>query len=504
MADAAKVYLAADLGASGGRVVAGIFDGEKISLEEVYRFDNGGVAAAGRLQWDLLNQWSHLQRGLRAAGKLYPGQVRSVGVDTWGVDFGLVGRNDELLGNPYHYRDRRTAGIFEKAFAFVPREEIFAHTGLQFMEFNTLYQLLAMKLARSPLLDVAERLLMIPDLYHWLLTGQKVNEFTDASTTQFYNPQTKTWAGELLSKFGLPTNILGDIAQPGTKLGKLLPAVADETGLAGVEVVLPGTHDTASAVMAVPAASTSGAKPNWCYISSGTWSLMGVETPEPVVSDRCFALNFTNEGGVGGTVRLLKNIGGLWLVQECRRVWKHDGHEYGWEELTRRASQSLPLVSLIDPDHPSFTAPKDMPAAIRDYCQRTGQSVPGSEGAVIRCALESLALRYRMVLGMLEELIGGRIDTIHIVGGGTQNRLLNQMAADACNRRVVAGPVEATAIGNLLMQTVADGAVGSIAQAREVICQSFAVQQFHPKNPRPWDAAYQKFEGLLGSGGSAE
>ena len=497
MADAAKVYLAADLGASGGRIVAGIFDGEKLSLEEVYRFDNGGVAAAGRLQWDLLNQWSHLQRGLRAAGKLYPGQVRSVGVDTWGVDFGLVGRNDELLGNPFHYRDRRTAGIFEKAFAIVPREEIFAQTGLQFMEFNTLYQLLAMKLARSPLLDVAERLLMIPDLYHWLLTGQKVNEFTDASTTQFYNPQTKTWAGELLSKFGLPTNILGEIAQPGTRLGKLLPAVAEETGLAGVEVVLPGTHDTASAVMAVPAAGTAGSKPTWCYISSGTWSLMGVETPEPVVSDRCYELNFTNEGGVGGTVRLLKNIGGLWLVQECRRIWKADGHEYGWEELTRRASESPPLISLINPDDPGFTAPKDMPAAIRDYCQRTGQPAAGSEGAVIRCALESLALRYRMVLGMLEELIGGRIDTIHIVGGGTQNRLLNQMAADACNRRVVAGPVEATAVGNLMMQAVADGAVGNIAQAREVICQSFAVQQFHPKNPRPWDAAYETFQGLL-------
>ncbi|HZN32698.1 MAG TPA: FGGY-family carbohydrate kinase [Pirellulaceae bacterium] len=497
MADAVKVYLAADLGASGGRVVAGIFDGQQLSLEEVYRFDNGGVAAAGRLQWDLLSQWSHVQRGLRAAGKIYPGQVKSVGVDTWGVDFGLIGRNDELLGNPYHYRDRRTAGIFEKAFAIVPREEIFAHTGLQFMEFNTLYQLLAMKLARSPLLDVAERLLLIPDLYHWLLTGQKANEFTDASTTQFYNPKTKTWASELLTKFGLPTNILGEIAQPGTRLGKLLPAVADETGLAGVEVVLPGTHDTASAVMAVPAASTPGAKPNWCYISSGTWSLMGVETPEPVISDRCYQLNFTNEGGVGGTVRLLKNIGGLWLVQECRRIWKADGHEYGWDELTRRASQSPPLVSLIDPDDPSFTAPKDMPAAIRDYCRRTNQPAPDSEGAVIRCALESLALRYRMVLGMLEELIGGRLETIHIVGGGTQNRLLNQMAADATSRRVVAGPVEATAIGNLMMQAVADGAVGDIAQAREIISRSFAVQQFLPKNPRPWDAAYETFQRLL-------
>ncbi len=498
MADAAKVYLAADLGASSGRVVAGIFDGAKLTLEEVYRFDNGGVLAAGRLQWDFLQQWSHILRGLRAAGKLYPGQVRSVGVDTWGVDFGLLGRGDELLGSPYHYRDRRTAGILDKALAIVPREEIFAHTGLQFMEFNSLYQLLAMKLAKSPLLDVAQRLLMIPDLYHWLLTGEKANEYTDASTTQFFNPKSKTWATELLAKFGLPTHILGTIAQPGTRLGKLLPAVADETGLAGVEVVLPGTHDTASAVMAVPAGGSVGAKPNWCYISSGTWSLMGVETPEPVVNDRCYQLNFTNEGGVGGTVRLLKNIGGLWLVQECRRIWKVDGHEYGWEELTRRAGESPPLVSLINPDDPSFTAPKDMPAAIREYCQRTNQPAPASEGAMIRCALESLALRYRMVLGMLEELTGGRLDTIHIVGGGSQNRLLNQMAADATSRRVVAGPVEATAIGNVMMQAVADGVVGDIAQAREVIRQSFAVQEFAPKNPSLWNSAYERFKALIG------
>jgi rhamnulokinase len=497
MADAAKVYLAADLGASSGRVVAGVFDGQKLSLEEVYRFDNGGILAAGRMQWDLLNQWSHVQRGLRAAGKLYAGQVKSVGVDTWGVDFGLVGHGDELLGIPYHYRDRRTAGILDKAFAIVPREEIFAHTGLQFMEFNTLYQLLAMKLSRSPLLDVAERLLMIPDLFHWLLTGEKANEFTDASTTQFYNPKTKGWATELLTKFGLPTNILGSIAQPGTKLGRLLPAVADEAGLSGVEVVLPGTHDTASAVMAVPAASASGVKPNWCYISSGTWSLMGVETPEPVINDRCYQANFTNEGGVGGTVRLLKNIGGLWLVQECQRIWKADGTEYGWDVLVRRAGEATPLASLINPDDPSFTAPKSMPLAIRDYCQKTGQPVPASEGAVIRCALESLALRYRMVLGMLEELTGSRLETIHIVGGGSQNRLLNQMAADACNRPVVAGPVEATAIGNLMMQAATDGAVAGIAQARDVIRHSFAVQQFFPKNPQAWDPAYERFKALV-------
>ena len=501
MSSSSQVFLAVDLGASSGRVVAGLFDGAKLDLEEVYRFDNGGVPVAGRLQWDLLHQWQHVVHGLRAAGKHYGSRVASVGVDTWGVDFGLLGRNDELLGNPYHYRDRRTAGILDKAFGIVPRDEIFAATGLQFMEFNTLYQLLAMKLGDSPLLDAAQSLLMIPDLFHWLLTGQKANEYTDASTTQFLNPQTGGWAMDLMQKFGLPTHILGEIAQPGTRLGGLQPAVADETGLAGVEVILPGTHDTASAVMAVPAASQPGQRPDWCYVSSGTWSLMGVETPRPVINERCYELNFTNEGGVGGTTRVLKNIAGLWLVQECRRIWKESGHEYGWDDLVRRAGETPPLVSLINPDDSVFVAPKDMPAAIRYFCARTGQTVPQSEGAVIRAALESLALRYRMVLGYLEELVGGRIETIHIVGGGSQNRLLNQMTADACNRRVVAGPVEATAIGNLMMQAVAQGAIGTIAQAREIIRTSFAAEEYLPKLPQAWDEAYEKFAKLVEAGG---
>lgn len=262
-------------------------------------------------------------------------------------------------------------------------------------------------------------------------------------------------------------------------------------------MVLPGTHDTASAVMAVPAASTPGQMPNWCYISSGTWSLMGVETPEPIINARCYDLNFTNEGGVGNTTRVLKNIAGLWLVQECRRAWKADGHEYGWEELTRRAGEGTPLVSLINPDHPSFTAPKDMPEAIREFCKRTGQTVPVTEGAVIRTALESLALKYRQVLGYLEELVGKRLDTIHIVGGGTQNRLLCQMTADACNRTVVAGPVEATAIGNVMIQAITDGAVSSIAEARSLVKDSFSVQRYNPKNVTLWNDAYGRFQKLV-------
>ncbi len=495
MAD--KVSLAVDLGASGGRVVAGIFDGGKLRLEEVSRFANGPINVTGRLHWDLLGLWSHVTDGLRSAAERYSGRVASVGVDTWGVDYGLLGKGDELLGNPYHYRDRRTDGVLAKLVEVVPREEIFAQTGLQFLPINTLFQVYASKLAGSPLLEKAERFLMMPDLFHWLLTGVKANERTNASTSQFYDPRKRAWATPLFDKLGLPTKMLGDFVDPGTTLGPLRADVATETNLAGVKVIAPGTHDTASAVMAVPAASRPGERPDWCYISSGTWSLMGVETPEPVVTDEVRKLNYTNEGGVGGTTRLLKNITGLWIVQECRKVWHRAGQDYTWEGLTRLADEEAPLVSLIDPDHSDFATPGDMPEAIRGYCRRTGQPVPQSTGEVVRTALESLALKSRYVLGGLEQLVGGRLDTVHIVGGGTQNRLLCQLTADACGRRVLAGPIEATALGNALMQLLASGEIGSIAEARQVVRRSFDVEEFLPRNPSMWDVAYERFLKLL-------
>jgi rhamnulokinase len=520
-----QVFLAADLGASSGRVVAGLFDGSRLRLEEVHRFDNGPVRVGPHLHWDVLALWKELSSGLRAAASKYGERIATVGVDTWGVDFALLGRGDVVLGNPHHYRDSRTDGLMEKAFTVVPREEIFAQTGLQFMQFNTLYQLLAMRLANSPLLEVAESFLMMPDLFHWLLTGKKGNEFTNATTTQFYNPLTGGWATPLLERLGIPTHILGDIVAPGTDLGPLLPHVAAETGLKSVKVIAPGTHDTASAVMAVPAAAASGGRqppdssrqrqpyqganaprspnidaprspPNWCYISSGTWALMGVESPQPVINDACRRLNFTNEGGVGGTTRLLKNITGLWLLQECRRVWNQAGKNYSWDDLNRLSDAAPPLTSLVNPDDPAFMAPPDMPAAVRDACRASGEHIPDSEGAVIRCALESMALKCRQVLTWLEQLVGRRIETIHIVGGGTQNRRLCQATADATGRVVVAGPVEATAIGNLMMQAVAAGAVGSISQAREVIRQSFDVETYQPKNTAAWDEALGRFQRL--------
>lgn len=496
MSDRAKVFLAADLGASSGRVVAGLLQADRLSLQEVHRFENGPVLAAGRMYWDLLDQWTQIQQGLKAAGAEFGQRIVSVGVDTWGVDFGLLGRGDELLGNPYHYRDRRTAGMFDQAFSIVPREEIFAESGLQFMELNTLYQLLAMKQQNSPLLDAAESLLMMPDLFHWLLTGEKANEFTDVSTTQLYNPVRRAWSQELIERFGFPRQIFGPIVPPGTRLGPLQAAVAEATGLRSVDVVLPGSHDTASAVMAVPAASVPGAVPDWCYISSGTWSLMGVETPQPVVNNACRELNFTNEGGVGDTIRLLKNIAGLWLLQECRRCWKLEDKQYSWDDLVQAAQQARPLVSLLDPDDPAFVAPKNMPSAIREQCRRNNQPIPESDGAVVRAVLESLALRYRTVLGWLRDLTGSAIQTIHIVGGGTQNELLCQMAADACNCRVVAGPVEATAIGNLMVQATTAGEVGSIAEARDVIRRSFQVVEYLPRDPGPWDEAHSRFQKL--------
>ncbi len=493
----AKVYLAVDLGASSGRVVAGLFDGARLQLEEVHRFENGGVTANDRLYWDVLAQWQHIKNGLRAAAARYGQRIVSIGVDTWGVDFALLGEHDELLGNPFHYRDRHTEGVMERAIATAGREWLFGETGLQFLPFNTLYQLLALHDAKSPNLAAARAFLMMPDLFHWLMTGVKVNEFTNATTTQFYNPVQGNWAHDVLAKFDLPSSIMCRIEPPGTRLGPLRAQVAAETGLHNVDVVLPGTHDTASAVMAVPARSSATGAPDWCYLSSGTWSLMGAEVRRPVINELCAARNFTNEGGVGGTVRLLKNIAGLWLIQECRRIWKLAGQDYNWTDLMQKAQAAPQGRSLIDPDHSRFLAPPDMPAEIRAACQETGQPVPADEGAVIRCALDSLALRYRSVLGWTEQLIGNAVQTLHIVGGGVQNTLLSQMTADACRRRVLGGPIEATAVGNVMMQAVAAGDVAGISEAREIVGSSFPVSEFEPQAAADWDERAARFEDIV-------
>ena len=491
-----QIHLAVDIGASSGRVLAGQFDGKTLQLSELHRFANGPVYVQGGMYWDLLALWRSVQDGMRAAADQFGSEVSSIGVDTWGVDFGLLGPKDELLGNPRCYRDPRKNGVMERSFDVVSRADIFAASGLQFMEINSLYQLIAIQQDYPWIIDSAETFMMIADLFHWLMTGEKTLEFSNSTTTQLLNPLTREWATHLLSAFNIPEKLFRETTVPGTDIGLLQQSVSEATNLNGVRVIVPGTHDTASAVLAVPAQSPPSKSPDWCYISSGTWSLMGVEVPEPVINDTCLKLNFTNEGGVGGTVRLLKNIGGLWLVQECRRIFALQGREYSWEQLTQLAAEATPLVSLVNPDAPELEAPKDMPEAIRAFCAKTNQPAPESDGAVIRCALESLALRYRQVLGWLQELTNSTISTIHIVGGGSQNEQLNQMAADACNRQVIAGPVEATAIGNAVLQAISVGSIESIAAGRKVIADSFAVKAYEPKTPEPWDAAFEKFQSL--------
>jgi len=506
-----KTYLAIDMGASGGRHLAGQFDGKTLTLKELYRFENGPIDLAGTFYWNLPSLWTHVQEGLKAAGAAVGKEIVSVGVDTWGVDFALLGRGDTLLGNPVCYRDARTDGIMEKAFDIVPKSEVFRQSGLQFMQFNTLYQLLAMKQARSPLLDVAESFLMMPDLFHWLLSGIKSNEFTNATTTQFFDPVRKDWAMPMLERFDLPTRLFQPVSLPGTVLGSFRPALVEATGLKSTKIVLPGSHDTASAVMSVPTASPTG-QTDWAYISLGTWALMGIESPKPVVNDTVAQLNFTNEGGVGGTMRILKNICGMWLLQECRRTWNQQGRKgktglpLDWNDLNDMAQEAKPFVSFIDPDAREFLGPTDMPRAIVEFCRKTGQPVPDSEGGIVRCALDSLALKFRQALEMCETIGGRRIETIHIVGGGTQHGQLCQAAADACGCRVVAGPIEATAIGNMMMQAVADGAVANIEEARHVIRSSFDVAEYLPATQRAgeWSDAYERFMAVLGKVDSSQ
>jgi rhamnulokinase len=486
--------LAFDLGAESGRGVLGQFDGSRLQLDVMHRFPNGPVRTLDALHWDVLFLYQEMTAALRKAGAAH-GAIDSIGVDSWGVDFALLGRGGVLLGNPRHYRDPHTETIMDEAFKRVGRAEIYRRTGLQFMRFNTLFQLLALQRDRSPLLECAESLLLISDLFHYFFTGVKAVEFTNASTTQMLDPATRSWASQLVGSFGLPAKILGTLVAPGTSLGPLRSAVASDAGVKPMPVIAPATHDTGSAVAAVPALGDS-----WAYISSGTWSLMGVELSAPLATEQSLAFNFSNEGGVDGSTRFLKNIMGLWLVQECRRAWERAGNTYDYDQLARLAQAAAPFRSLIEPDDNSFILPGDMPAAIATYCTRTGQPAPADPGAFVRCALESLALKYRWVLERMELLLGKKLNEIHVVGGGSQNQLLCQLTADACNRPVYAGPVEATAIGNLLMQARGLGLVKTLAEARRVVRDSFGITTYQPRQPGSWEEPFGRFCQLLANG----
>jgi rhamnulokinase len=493
-----KHYVAFDLGAESGRAVLGSLSGSKLVLDEKHRFANAPVFMNGHLHWNLPSLWAELKLGLRKAAGVDAGKrpltLAGVGVDTWGVDFGLVAANGELLGLPVCYRDSRTDGMMPAVFKKVPREDVFGATGIQLMQLNTLFQLYSMTQANSPLLDSAARLLHMPDLFTYLFSGEMVHERSIASTSQMYDPRKKAWAKGLLDKLGIPTHFLGKIASTGSRAGRLRAEVASECGVEAPVLSTAG-HDTAAAVAAVPAEGDA----NWCYLSSGTWSLMGVELDEPIIDASSLAANYTNELGAGGKVRFLKNIIGLWLVQECRRQFARDGAEYDYTQLTRMAREARPFAAAIDTDHGEFLKPGDMPGKIARFCKSTKQKAPATPGEYVRTCLESLALTYRRTLDGLEALTGRKIEVIHIVGGGSQNELLNQMAADACHRRVVAGPVEATAAGNILVQAMATGDVASLAAARKIVRRSFPFKTYEPSQSADWDKAYDRFCQVAGA-----
>jgi len=465
-------YLAVDLGAESGRVMRGELAGGRLTLEEIRRFPNQPVELPSGMYWDAFRLFHEIEEGLGIAGRERGLAVAGIGVDTWGVDFGLLGADGGLIDCPRHYRDARTNGIPERLFEVAPRWEVFSRTGIQIMSINSLYQLYSMRLAGSPALREADRLLFMPDLLNYWLTGEKRSEVTIASTSQFYDARTREFDRELLGNLGIPARILSELVEPGCAVGKLLPRLASSTGLGPVTVYATAAHDTASAVAAVPAAGGD----DWCYISSGTWSLMGVELEAPLIDQRSFELNYTNEAGVAGRTRLLKNIAGLYLLQECRRAWAAKGERFGYEELVEMAEKAGPAKAIINPD--DFFQPGDMPARIADWCRARNLTAPQTPGEFCRAILESLAHRYREVVEGLESLTGRKIRTIHIVGGGSRNALLNRLVAQVTGRTVVAGPVEATAAGNVLVQAIGAGEVRDLDEARAIVRRSFEIQTF--------------------------
>ena len=493
---ASPVRLAFDLGAGSGRVMSAGFDGEKIELREVHRFANTPVQVIDSLHWDATGLFNSILDGLTKAAATH-GEIRSIGGDTWGVDYALIRSDGMPVGPVWNYRDPRNVAAYEAVLDEIGREPIFDATGLQFMPINTLFQLVAERRSGSGMLDAAESFLMMGDLFHYLLTGVRSVEATNASTTQLLDPRTRRWRTELMDRLDIPARLFADVTEPGTRLGELLPAIRTRTGMSATPVIAPATHDTASAVVAVPADNFAPDRPDWCYISSGTWSLVGVETAAPVINDACAAMNFTNEGGVGGSTRLLKNIGGMWVVQQIREAMRRRGDAPDWAAIVAMAESATPLSTLIDPDHPSLAAPGDMIDAVRTYVGTTGQPPIESDAAMFRACFDGLALRYRHTVRMIESLIASEIRTVHIVGGGSRNALLCQMTADACGKTVLAGPDEATAMGNVLMQMIGDGELGSMGQCREVVRASTAVVRYEPAGDADrWDEAAERFRWL--------
>ncbi len=495
-----KHYLALDLGAESGRAILGVLDNQKLEISEEHRFLTGPESLPTRysenisgqagsdcsLVWDFIRFWHEIKEGIRMASN--KGKLEAIGVDTWGVDFSLLDKNGMLISFPYHYRDSRTDGMLEEAFSRLGKKEIYDITGIQFMPLNTLYQLLAMSSGESPLLEIADKFLMVPDLINYWLTGRAVAEFTESTTSQIMDARKGKWSEEIISAMNFPQHIFPEIVPPGTVLGPLRRSLSEELGCEAI-VVAPATHDTGAAVSAVPAEGS-----DFIWISSGTWSIVGMNTPEPVINEQSYRNNLTNEGGLNGTFRFSKNVMGLWVVQQCRMQWQREGRDYSYTELTNFARKAPAMKSFVDPDYSEFLKPGEMVGKVKEYCEITGQPVPETEGEVIRAVLQGLALRYRYVIENLEDVSGKKTSTIHIVGGGTKNTLLNQLTADALGRKVITGPVEATATGNLLVQAMAMGDIGNWEEGIDVIRNSFAIEEYEPSDQKPWDEAYELFK----------
>ena len=484
--------LAIDLGASSGRGIVGSFDGEKLTLRENHRFSNDPMFVNGRFTWDILRIYFEIKNSITKT-VIDGDNVTSMGIDTWGVDYGLIDKNGRLMANPTHYRDTRTVGITDYMEPIVSAEEVYKTTGIQAIDFNTLNQLAAEMRDDPEMLNRAEKLLFIPDLLNYFLTGKMATEYTIASTGMILDAAKRDFAFGLTDKLGIKRELFPAIVQPGYNLGGLLPSITDEVGKNNINVYTVASHDTASAVMAVPSQAD-----DFIYISSGTWSLMGMELPQPLINDATRAANFTNEGGINGTIRFLKNIMGLWIIQESRRQWKREGKDYSFAQMEAWAKEATPFRSLINPDHASFNTPGNMPEKIREFCRVTGQHVPETVGEVVRCIYESLALKYRHTVENIQTLRGKKATMINVVGGGTKDHFLSQMTADACGLAVSAGPEEATSIGNLLAQMMAVGAIKDLSEARQVVANSFEVKHYAPTADRgAWDEAYGRFVKLL-------
>ena len=469
-------YLAIDLGAESGRAIVGLIENNNIRIEEVYRFPNKQINIQGHLHWDILSLFDEIKNGIRSAVKKGHADIKSVGIDTWGVDFGFITKQDELIGFPYCYRDTRTNGIMEKVFEIIPKEKIYSVTGIQFWQFNSLFQLAKYIDEDSELIKIADKLLFMPDIFNSLLTGIKTTEYTIASTSQLLNAINKNWDHSLLNKLHFPSSLFNKIIPSGTIIGKLTADIADEIGINEIDVIAPGCHDTASAVAAIPLKDKNSA-----FISSGTWSIIGIESDEPIINEDTYRLNFTNEGGVGGKIRFTSNVMGMWLLQQLRKSWKKKNEENCYEEMSLIARESESNRTIIDPDDQVFYNPDDMQEAINNYCFKNDLKLPETKAQYIRCVLDSLAQKYSMMISNIEALTNHKIKQLHIVGGGSQNNLLNQLTANACNIPVIAGPVEATALGNIIVQAIALGNLSSVEEGRNIIENSFMLSKFNPR-----------------------